>query len=270
MDAIRLAGVTPVEDGYDVTPHLPMSTFSLRLPQVGVAAQPGLLRGDITPQAGGDLVMHVAAPPGSTGEALQAYANGRPVASSTTNGLTSFRLVTRADQPADWALRAIARGCPGATGKLSGSTLGLVTLGITRARARRAYTHSSDRGTRFEDFFCLTPIGVRVGYASTVLLKTLSRAQRKRLSGRVVWASTSNAFYAVDGVRPGATLTAAHKHLQLTGPFHVGLNFWYLAPNGSSTAVLKVRHGIVEEIGIGDKQITQGHKAQLTFLKSFT
>jgi len=160
--------------------------------------------------------------------------------------------------------------CPRATGRLSGRTLGLVKLGMTRAQARREYVHSSNRGTRFKDFFCLTPIGVRVGYASPTLLDTLGSAERKLLQGRVVWASTSNALYVVHGVRPGATIAAAGKHLRLAGPFHIGLNYWYLAPDSDSTAVLKVRHGIVEEIGIGDKQITQGHKAQLAFLKSFS
>jgi hypothetical protein len=33
--------------------------------------------------------------------------------------------------------------------------------------------------------------------------------------------------------------------------------------------VLKVRHGIIEEIGIGDKRLTQSHKAQRAFLSSF-
>ncbi len=161
-------------------------------------------------------------------------------------------------------------GCPQATGRLSGNRLGLVTLGLTRAQTRRAYKHSSNRGRRYQDFFCLTPTGVRVGYASPMLLRTLPRAQRKRLSGRVIWASTSNRFYTIRGVRPGATLAAARMQLKLTRPFHIGLNFWYLASNGSSTAVLKVRHGILEEIGIGDKQITPNHRADLTFLKSFS
>ena len=141
---------------------------------------------------------------------------------------------------------------------------------MTRAQARRAYTKSSDRGKRYEDFFCLTPIGVRVGYASSALLKTLSRAQRRQFAGRVVWASTSDALYKLRGVGPGATLAAARKHHKLTGPFHVGLNVWYLTPNGSSTGVLKVRHGIVEEIGIAVKSLTKGHKAQVVFLKSFS
>jgi hypothetical protein len=43
-----------------------------------------------------------------------------------------------------------------------------------------------------------------------------------------------------------------------------------LAPNCKSTAVFKVRGGIIEEIGIADKQLTKGHKAQVAFLTSFS
>ena len=39
MDAIRLAGITPTRRGYRIAPHLPFGRFSLRLPQVGVAAR---------------------------------------------------------------------------------------------------------------------------------------------------------------------------------------------------------------------------------------
>jgi isoquinoline 1-oxidoreductase alpha subunit len=161
-------------------------------------------------------------------------------------------------------------GCPAATGKLSGETLGLVKLGMTRKQARNAYKHSSNRHKNYEDFFCLTPGGVRVGYASHVLLETLPAHERGKLAGRVVWASTSNPFYEVHGVRPGATVAFAHKHLKLTGPFFIGLNHWYLAPNGTSTAVLKVRKNKVEEIGIAMKSLTQGHTAERTFLRSFS
>jgi hypothetical protein len=159
--------------------------------------------------------------------------------------------------------------CPGATGRLGGQTLGLVTLGMTRAGARRAFTHSSNRGRRYQDYFCLTPIGVRVGYASPTVLNTLSRSARKHVLGRVVWASTSSAFYTVRGIRPGATLTAA-RSLGLGTPFHIGLNDWYTAPNDNSIAVLKVRHGIVQEIGIADKQLARTRKAQGTLMSSFS
>jgi hypothetical protein len=156
--------------------------------------------------------------------------------------------------------------CPAATGKLDGQTLGLVKLGMTRQQARRKYKHSSNRGKRYEDFFCLTPIGVRVAYGSP----KLAGKERKRFENRVIWASTSSAFYALRGVRASATVKAAGKKLKLTGPFHIGLNTWYLAPNGSSTGVLKTRHGIVEEIGIGQKVLTNTHKAQVAFLHSFS
>ena len=49
----------------------------------------------------------------------------------------------------------------------------------------------------------------------------------------------------------------------------LGVDVFRLAPNGSSTGVLKVRGGIVEEIGIGDESLTKDHRAQTTFLNSF-
>ena len=154
------------------------------------------------------------------------------------------------------------KGCPAATGKLSGTTLGLVRLGMTRTQARRSYTKSSNRGTHYEDFFCLTPIGVRVGYGSPLLAKDDR--------DKVIWASTSSAFYVVDGIRVGATVRAATKAVKLTGPFNVGLNTWYLAPEGSANAVLKTRGGLIEEIGIADKSLTNSAKADKTFLRSFS
>jgi hypothetical protein len=163
----------------------------------------------------------------------------------------------------------VPAGCPSATGRVDGTRLGLARLGMTRAQARRAFVQSSDRGKHYEDFFCLTPIGVRVGYASPELMKTLPRHERRKYAGRVVWISTSNPYYALHKVRAGDTLAAARKHLKLPSGFHIGLNYWYLAPNGPSTAILKVRHGIVEEIGIGDKSLTETRKGRLAFLTSF-
>ena len=159
--------------------------------------------------------------------------------------------------------------CPGATGKLSGKQLGLVKLGMTRSRAHYLYRHHSDRGKQYEDFFCLTPIGVRVGYGSPKLLKVLSKTERRDLFDRVVWASTSNPYYSVYGVRPGESIANAAITLHTEAPFHIGRNYWYLARERNSTAVLKVRHGVVEEIGIGDNQLSNGRKDQRIFMKSF-
>jgi len=162
------------------------------------------------------------------------------------------------------------RHCPAAAGKLSGQALGPVKLGESKTRARRAFAHSSNRGQRYEDFFCLTPIGIRVGYASPKAVAKLSSPRRKALQGRVIWISTSSAYYAINGIRPGAMITAAAKKLKLGKVFRIGLNDWYLAPAGPVTAILKVRHSIVQEIGIANKQLTQGRSAQRTFLTSFS
>jgi hypothetical protein len=51
---------------------------------------------------------------------------------------------------------------------------------------------------------------------------------------------------------------------------HVGPNDWYMAPDGSATAVLTLRHGIVKEVGIAAKMVTQGRPAQLRFVTSFS
>ena len=120
------------------------------------------------------------------------------------------------------------------------------------------------------DFYCLYPTGIRAGYPSPMLLSPLSARSRGRLVGRVVLILTSASYYALRGIRPGASLAGAAKVLKLGKPYHVGLNYWYLAPNGSTRAVLKVRHGIVEEIGIANRALTATHRGAFRFLKSFS
>jgi hypothetical protein len=161
-------------------------------------------------------------------------------------------------------------GCPPPTGSVTGRSLGLLRLGMTRKQAHQAYSHSSNRGKRYQDFFCLTPSGVRVGYASPKLIKSVPRSQRSKLAGRVVWASTSDPYYAVDGIRPRVTLATAQARLPHGHLFHVGLNYWYLAKHGAVTAIFKVRHDVVEEIGIASLQVTGSVKAEGTFLTSFS
>jgi hypothetical protein len=102
MDAIRVAGIAPQADGYLVTPHLPMRTFPLRLPEVGVVASPGMLRGYVTPQQGGVLRMQVTAPGGS--RRVVAFADGRRVRATTSGSDVMFELPTRAGRAGDWAV----------------------------------------------------------------------------------------------------------------------------------------------------------------------
>jgi hypothetical protein len=55
-----------------------------------------------------------------------------------------------------------------------------------------------------------------------------------------------------------------------TAAMHIGANYWYMAPNGSTTAIIEVRDGTVREIGTATKLLTQNRKAQLTFITSFS
>jgi len=201
----------------------------------------------------------------------QVHAKGRKITDADLDGIRNVCRCGTYFRVREAIMAAQGKpGCPAATGKLSGETLGLVRLGMTRKQAREAYKHSTNSGKHHEDVFCLSPGSVRVGYGSPALLASLPAHARRKLEGRVVWASTSNPFYEVHGVRPGITVAAAHKQVKLTGPFFIGLNRWYLAPNGPSAAVVKVSKNKVEEIGIAEKSLTQGHKAQLAFLRHFS
>ena len=158
--------------------------------------------------------------------------------------------------------------CPPATGSLSGTTLGRVRLGMTRAQAKQAYTQSTDRGTPGEDFFCLTPIGVRVAYPSQSLMQSLPSSEQGQFAGRVIWASSANARFAFAGIRPGGSLAAARKKLHLVGPIQVGANAWYFASGGAATGVFKVRGGQIQEVGIAVAALTGSAQADTTLITS--
>jgi len=159
--------------------------------------------------------------------------------------------------------------CPQASGRLAGGRLGRLYLGMTRSRARHLLRRFSTRGRRYMDFFCLTPIGIRAGYPSPQLLRRLAPGARRRVSRRLVIALTANPHYTLRGVRPGRRLAAVARRLHTGRGFQIGLNTWYLAPDGSARGVLKVRHGVIEEVGIADLRLTRGRRAALAFLRSF-
>ncbi len=148
-------------------------------------------------------------------------------------------------------------GCPAATGSLSGTTLGRVHLGMSRAQALKAYAHSRDSRRLREDLFCLTPLGVKVGYASSALLGALTSADRKRFAGKVIWASTENPRYAINGIRAGSTIATPVQALHAVQSQQIGANTWYLVTGRSSTDLLRATGGVVQEIGIADTQFTR-------------
>jgi hypothetical protein len=160
--------------------------------------------------------------------------------------------------------------CARATGFVAGSSLGPVSLGMTRGQTRRLFPSFSTRHRRYMDFFCPTVNGIRVGYPSPALLRTLSRAERARVHGRAILVLTANPSYALRGVHPGARLAAVARRLKVGRRFQIGLNSWYLAPAGPSRGVLKVRHGKIEEIGLADKRLTTSRAASRRFLARFS
>jgi hypothetical protein len=162
-----------------------------------------------------------------------------------------------------------AFSCAEPSGRLAGVTLGPVRLGMTRARVRSRFSRVSLRGRRYMDFFCPRRGGIRVGYASPVLLHTLSHSQQRRARGRDVLVLTANHHYALRGVRPGTRLATVARRLRAGQGFHVGLNWWYLTPNGQSRGVLKVRRGVIEEIGIANSRLTNTRQAARRFFRTF-
>lgn len=107
MDAIRLAGVTPTASGFLVTPHLPFVRFTLRLPEIGVAAMPGLLRGYVRVQQSARLSMTVTLPAGARGSTVAAFADGRRVQARRRGSLVTFTLAADAGRAADWAVERL-------------------------------------------------------------------------------------------------------------------------------------------------------------------
>ncbi|MGZ4173181.1 MAG: GH36-type glycosyl hydrolase domain-containing protein [Solirubrobacteraceae bacterium] len=104
MDAVNLAGITPTAAGYAIAPHLPFSRFSLRLPEVGLAAQPGLLRGYLVTQRTSTLELEVRTPADARTRTVVSWAGGRRVRHRVAHGSVSFTLPAVAGRPANWAL----------------------------------------------------------------------------------------------------------------------------------------------------------------------
>ena len=160
-------------------------------------------------------------------------------------------------------------GCPAASGSLRGDELGPVRLGMTFKRARAAFVSSSTRGHRYMDFFCLTPNGIRVGIASPGLIRSLPRRSRRGLAATIVLALTANRNFALHGVKPGARLAAVARRLHAGRPFDVGSNAWYLTPGRTTRGVLKVQHGVIDEIGIASGRVTRTRAEGRRFFHSF-
>ena len=160
--------------------------------------------------------------------------------------------------------------CARPTGRLNGLSLGPLALGWTRARARATLRNFNVTHNDLHNFCLAAGWGIRVGYPSAKLLRELSSRQRARVAGRIILALTANRYYALDGVRPGRRLATVAARLGAGRPLSIGLNDWYVVRGRASDGVLKVRRGVVQEVGIASKQLCHGRAAQRRLLRSFT
>jgi hypothetical protein len=85
----------------------------------------------------------------------------------------------------------------------------------------------------------------------------------------VVWIATTAPVFALDGVRVGTKLSLADHRLRLGRVLTVGTARWYLAPTGGATVALKVRNGVVQEIGLAARQLTGSRSSQRLLLSAF-
>ena len=160
--------------------------------------------------------------------------------------------------------------CYRPSGALVGTRLGPARLGMARRTVRHEFAKLDLRGRRYMDFFCTGQNGIRVGYASSTLLRSLSRSQRRRISGRAVLILTSSRHFALRGVRPDTRLGTVARRLHVGRPYVIGLNRWYLVADGSARGVMKVRHGVIQEVGIADRWLTTSRAQARRFLSSFS
>lgn len=70
-------------------------------------------------------------------------------------------------------------------------------------------------------------------------------------------------------MRAGESIAIAGPRLGASKPLRIGANLWYLAHASRFTEALKVRHGIVAEIGIADSELTQTPRSQSALMHSF-
>jgi hypothetical protein len=159
--------------------------------------------------------------------------------------------------------------CPVPTGALAGPTLGPLALGDTRRHARQLLPRFAVITHKFDNFCLAGGWGIRAGYASNMLLRTIARSHRARMSGRILLALTANRFYALEGVRPGTRLASARARLKLRAALHIGVNYWYIIAGVRANGVLKVRDAIIQEVGTVNKSLSTGRAAQRRLLTSF-
>jgi hypothetical protein len=102
-----LAGIEPTARGFRIAPELPMNTFTISLPDIGVAYRPTSAHGYVVAAESGRLVMQVKAPaPGR----WRVRVGARRVVSVVRGGIVTFTLRAQAHRAVGWDIRSAAAG----------------------------------------------------------------------------------------------------------------------------------------------------------------
>ena len=136
--------------------------------------------------------------------------------------------------------------------------IGPLALGMTIAHAKAILKPIGKLSSGYVNLCLYAGFGIRVAAPSAAELARLRPALKHRLKGKIVIALTVNSFYSIKGVKPGTTFATAKRKLHLGKPFRAGANTWYLAPGAAANTVLRVRSGIVVELGIANKTLASG------------
>jgi hypothetical protein len=101
FDAIRLAGIVPTATGFAIRPELPLPTFSVGLPEIGVAYRDTVARGYVVAATRTTLTMAIAPP---AGRRWCVYANGRLTDAARRDGALVFPLAVVPGRRATWEI----------------------------------------------------------------------------------------------------------------------------------------------------------------------
>lgn len=156
--------------------------------------------------------------------------------------------------------------CPAPSGKLSGTHLGPLWVGLSRTRARRMLPRFNVYSPHTDNFCLAGGAGIRVGYETRHLQRKLPGHPHAK---GIVLALTANPYYSLDGIRPDSSLRAAAARLNLGKPIHWGPNRWYVIPGPEASWVLKAQQGTIREIGIASNRLTGTHVDATWLLASF-
>ena len=159
--------------------------------------------------------------------------------------------------------------CPSAGGPVTATKLGPLSLGETRAQARRLLPTFTAHANA--DKFCLAGgQGITAAYAGPSPTASIARAHRPQPADRITVVLTSSRHYALKGVHPGARIGRAPHRLRAGKPLRIGAVSWYVFRLGRARGLLEVRGGRVRAVGLAGAAVTTGRTAQRRLLTALS